>query len=133
LLGLAEVSRLRRKNKEQLEFCRQALKLQPEHTNVQNHLGIACECNRKFEEAEKAYLKAMELDPFNRWAANNLGYLYEKLMKRDGSDEYRDKATQIWKKRLQICSSTAQSVKGATRHLTKLGVPQKTIESWLSS
>lgn len=130
LLGLAEVHRVQRKYKEQLDYCRQAVALQPDHTNVQNHLGIACECNRKFDEAEAAYLRAMEIDPLNRWAANNLGYLYEKLLKREKSDIYRDKAIKIWKKRLQICARTGQSTRGAISHLSKLGIPKQQIDAW---
>jgi len=131
MLGLAEINRVQRKYKQQLEYCLQAVKLQPDHTNVQNHLGIAFECNRKFDEAEAAYLRAMEIDPLNRWAANNLGYFYEKLLKREKSDLYRDKAIKIWKKRLQICGRTGQSTRGAISHLSKLGIPKQQIDAWM--
>ncbi len=131
MLGLADVKRVQRKHKLQLEYCLKAVALQPDHTNVQNHLGIANECNRKYEEAEAAYLRAMEIDPLNRWAANNLGYLYEKLLKREKSDIYRDKAIKIWKKRLQICARTGQSTRGAISHLTKLGIPKQQIDAWM--
>jgi len=131
LLGLAEVNRVQRKYKHQLEYCRRAMELQPDHTNVQNHLGIALECNRKYDQAEAAYLRAMEIDPLNRWAANNLGYLYEKLLKREKSEVYRDKAIKIWKKRLQICARTGQSTRGAISHLVKLGIPKQQIDAWM--
>jgi tetratricopeptide (TPR) repeat protein len=131
MLGLAEINRVQRKYKNQLEYCQRAVALQPDHTNVQNHLGIAYECNRKYDEAEAAYLRAMEIDPLNRWAANNLGYFYEKLLKREKSDIYRDKAIKIWKKRLQICARTGQSTRGAISHLSKLGIPQQQIDAWM--
>lgn len=131
LLGLAEVSRLRRRNRKQLDYCKQAATLEPENTNVWNHLGIAYECNREYGEAETAYKRAMELDPYNRWAANNLGYLYEKLLKREGDDAYRTRAIETWKTRLQICARTGTSTQGAINHLTKLGIPSSKIEAWL--
>ncbi|MEJ2421145.1 MAG: tetratricopeptide repeat protein [Acidobacteriota bacterium] len=82
-LGLSEFYRRTRNPIASLEQARQALLIEPEDANVHNYLGIALETNRKYFEAEKAYKKALELDPDHRWAANNLGYLYEKLMRLD--------------------------------------------------
>lgn len=128
-LGLSEYHRRTKNAMASLEEARQALRLNPDDANVHNYLGIALETNRRYFDAEKAYRRALELDPLHRWAANNLGYLYEKIMRVDTS--YKGAAVEAWKRRLLICRDTNSSVRGAINHLEKLGVPTNTIRKWL--
>jgi tetratricopeptide (TPR) repeat protein len=128
-LGLSEYYRRTRDAAAALEEARQAMRIAPDDANVHNYLGIALETNRRYFDAEKAYRRSLELDPRQRWAANNLGYLYEKIMKVDSG--YKPSAIEAWKKRLLICRDTGASVRGAINHLEKLGVPTATIKKWL--
>lgn len=129
-LGLSEYHRRTKNPVASLEEARSAVRIAPDDANVQNYLGIALETNRRYFDAEKAYLRALELDSKHRWAANNLGYLYEKIMRVDAS--YRSAAIEAWKKRLQICRDTGASLRGAINHLEKLGVSASSIQHWLS-
>ena len=81
-------------------------------------------------EATEAYEKALSLAPMHRKAANNLGFLLEKRMQA-GEVELRNRAMEAWKRRLLICRDEGQSLKKATEHLTKLGIPEETIRQWL--
>lgn len=128
-LGLSEYHRKTRNPVGALEEARAALRLAPEDADVHNTLGIALETNRRYFEAEKAYLRALELDPRHRWAANNLGYLREKIMKVDPA--YKNAAVEAWKQRLIICRDMGSSMRGALNHLKRLGVPPSTLRRWL--
>lgn len=130
-LGLSEFHRRTRNAVAALDEARQAMRLEPEDPNVHNALGIALECNRRYFDAEKAYRRALELDSGHRWAANNLGYLYEKLMRMDES--YQPMAVEAWKRRLMICRDTGSSMRGALNHLKRLGVPAATLKRWLDA
>lgn len=129
-LGLSEYHRRTKNPVASLEEARAAMRLAPADPNVQNYLGIALETNRRYFDAEKAYRRALELDPQHRWAANNLGYLYEKIMRVDPS--YKSAAIEAWKLRLLICRDTGASVRGAINHLKKLGVTAPTLRNWLN-
>jgi tetratricopeptide (TPR) repeat protein len=129
-LGLSEYHRRTKNPVASLEEARAALRLAPEDPNVQNYLGIALETNRRYFDAEKAYQRALDLNPRHRWAANNLGYLYEKIMRVDSG--YKSAAIEAWKLRLVICRDTGASVRGAINHLKKLGVTGATIRNWLN-
>jgi len=129
-LGLSEYHRKTKNPVASLEEARAAMRLAPEDPNVQNYMGIALETNRRYFDAEKAYQRALELDPKHRWAANNLGYLYEKIMRVDSA--YKSAAIEAWKLRLVICRDTGASVRGAINHLKKLGVAGGTIRNWLN-
>jgi len=83
--------------------------------NVYNILGTIYESFNQFEKAEECYKKALEIDPMYRWSANNLGYLYEKMMKKD--PKYKKDAIEAWKKRLLITYKMGSSIKGAVNHL----------------
>ena len=128
-LGLSEYHRRTKNPLSAVEEAREAVRIEPGDPDVHNYLGIALECNRRYFEAEKAYRRALKLDPEHRWAANNLGYLCEKLLRLDSS--YKPAAIEAWKTRLLICKKTNSSVRGALNHLKKLGVPQKVVKGWL--
>ncbi len=128
-LGLSEYHRRTKNPVGALEEARAALRIAPEDPNVHNYLGIALETNRRYFDAETAYRRALELDPLHRWAANNLGYLCEKIMRVDPS--YKGAAVEAWKQRLIICRDMGSSVRGAINHLSRLGVPVATIRKWL--
>jgi len=130
-MGLADIHRKRRKPKKQLQMIKKSAEIEPNDSDVQNRLGIAYECNGLYEEAEAAYLFSLKLDPLNRKAANNLGYLYEKLYGRTDAPEFKEKAIEAWKKRLLICRDTDSSMRGAINHLKKLGVRESLIEKWI--
>ncbi len=128
-LGLSEYHRKTRNSVDALKEAQRALHIAPDDADVHNYLGIALECNRRYFDAEKAYRHALEFDPRHRWAANNLGYLYEKIMRVDPS--VKESAVKAWKTRLLICRDTQVSMRGALRHLAKLGVRPGTIQKWL--
>lgn len=128
-LGLSEYYRRAKDGSKALQEAQKALLIEPRDPNVHNILGIAYECTRDFEKAERSYKKALELEPRHRWAANNLGYLYEKLIKFDA--KYKKLAVDAWKRRLQICSETGVSIRGAVNHLLKLGASSAQIKQWL--
>jgi tetratricopeptide (TPR) repeat protein len=132
-LGLADVARKKGNKGDQLDYCLKAKELAEEDSDVRNYLGIAYECNKDYLKAIEEYEKALELDPYNRSAANNLGFLYEKLMEESKSPELKSKAIAAWRQRLLICRDTAQSTEGAINHLKKLGITEATIERWLAS
>ena len=128
-LGLSEYHRRTRNAVDSLKEAQLALHIVPQDADVHNYLGIALECNRRYFDAEKTYRKALELDPRHRWAANNLGYLYEKIMRVDPT--FKDAAIQAWKTRLLICRDTQVSMRGALSHLEKLGVRRPMLRKWL--
>ncbi len=132
LLGLAEIARVRKNYKLQLKLVKEALDINPESSIVWNYLGVAYQCNRNQKAAEDAYLKSLALDPFNRKAANNLAYLYEKLMAKYSGEErekFRNLAVEAWKVRLLSCRDSNSSIRGAVNHLLKLGVSRKEIDN----
>jgi tetratricopeptide (TPR) repeat protein len=128
-LGLSEYHRRTKNYVGALSEAQQALRIAPDSADVYNYLGIALECNRRYFDAEKSYRRALELDPLNRWAANNLGYLYEKIMR--VAPEYKGSAIEAWKRRLLICRDTGASMRGAVNHLEKLGVRPSTLRKWI--
>jgi len=130
-MGLADVHRKKRKPKKQLEVMIKALEIEKDDSDVQNRVAIAYECNHNPAEAEKAYLRSLEIDPLNRKAANNLGYLYEKEYLKTKDSAVKEKAIEMWKKRLIICRDTNRSMQGAINHLLKLDVRQSLIDKWI--
>ena len=128
-LGLSEYHRRTKNSVDALKEAQRALAIAPHDANVHNYLGIALECNRRYFDAEKAYRHDLDHDPRHRWAANNLGYLYEKVMRVDPT--FKDAAIAAWKTRLLICRDTQMSMRGAVGHLEKLGVRPATIRKWL--
>ncbi|HUX06833.1 MAG TPA: tetratricopeptide repeat protein [Acidobacteriota bacterium] len=131
-LGLSDVYRRQRRFRKQLEAVLCALEIEEEDSSVYNYLGIAFESVKEPLKAEAAYLKSLQLDPLNRKTANNLGFLYEKFLKDSGDDNYRAKATNVWKRRLLICRDSGISNVMAKRHLRSLGVSDGTINRWLA-
>jgi len=130
-LGLSEYHRRKRRPEKAVEHAEAALAIEPKNASVHNYLGIALEVSRRYYQAEAAYKKALRIDPTHRWAANNLGYLYEKLMRLDSS--YHQAAINAWKTRLLICRDTGASTRGAENHLKKLGVAKSTVNKWLKT
>lgn len=128
-LGLSEYHRRTKNSLGALGSAQKALRIAPEDPDVHNYLGIALECNKRYYDAEKAYQCALELDPRHRWAANNLGYLREKIMR--VAPGYKSAAIDAWKTRLLICRDTGASIRGAINHLQKLGVQPGTLRRWL--
>ena len=135
-IRLADCYRISGRHEDQLMIIEKAMELAAEGdllSSIYNHLGIALECLDRWEGAWKAYAKALEIAPFNRKAANNLGYLLEKKWKDTQNEEYQKAAIGAWKQRLLICRDTHLSVDGAMNHLLELGIEKGTIEEWLSS
>lgn len=129
MLGLSEYYRRMKDKNRCLEYALKALQIEKDDPNVYNILGIAYEFNERFEEAENSYKKALEIEPMHRWAANNLGYLYEKMMEKD--KKYKELAIEAWKKRLEICLKTNSSIRGSINHLLKLGVSKEEIKKYI--
>lgn len=135
-LGLSEIARWRKDFAEQLSLCQRAAELSPDDPNVHNQLGTAHDALGQEREARAAYEKALELDPRNRQAANNLGYLLERMLRSARPSEapgLKRAAVAAWKVRLLACRDTGASTRGARAHLEKLGVGASRIDSWLAS
>jgi len=129
-LGLSECYRRAKRLGDQQAMVNQAMALAPEDPDVWNAHGVALEVSGKLVEATEAYEKALERSPLHRKAANNLGFVLEKRMVA-GEPELKDKAIRAWKRRLLICRDEGQSLKMATEHLLKLGIPEELIQDWL--
>ena len=130
-LGLSECYRKTNRPEEQLLMVKEAMTLAPDDPEVWNAFGVALEVSTKFPEATDAYTKALTLDPRHRKAANNLGFLLEKRMEA-GEAALRERAVEAWKRRLSICRDEGQSLRMATEHLTKLGVPDEALREWIT-
>jgi len=129
-LGLAECYRLSKRTGDQMAMVRQAMEIAPDDPDVWNAKGVACEVDGQLIEATDAYAKALELSPYHRKAANNLGFVLEKRMAL-GEHGLHQKAVNAWKHRLLICRDEGQSQKMAMGHLLRLGVKEAEIEKWL--
>ena len=58
------------------------MELDPQYTNAWNGLGNALSKQKRYDEAEAAYRKALELDPQYSFAHTNLGGMYLVVMRR---------------------------------------------------
>ena len=133
-LGLGEVARWRRDWDAQLEHCQLAAELSPDDSNVRNQLGTAYDALGLGEAAEIEYEAALRHDPYNRQAANNLGYLLERRLKEAAATDkapLQERAIAAWRRRLLICRDTRSSMRGARSHLEKLGVAPAKIDEWV--
>ncbi|BBB32300.1 hypothetical protein TTHT_0729 [Thermotomaculum hydrothermale] len=132
-LGLSEVARLEKRFADQLKYVEKAREINPKDSEIWNYVGIAYQCNKNFKAAEDAYLVSLAINPLNRKAANNLAYLYEKLITK-AEDEgekrnYTKLAIESWKVRLLACREAGTSIKGAVNHLRKLGMEKREIDN----
>lgn len=59
-----------------LEHLRQADSLQPDHAPILNDLGYACMMSNRFDVAQQIFLTAIEQDPGDQRALNNLALAY---------------------------------------------------------
>jgi Flp pilus assembly protein TadD len=131
-LGLSECYRLAKRTEDQAAMVRQAMEMAPDDPDVWNARGVACEVEGQLVEATDAYAKALELSPYHRKAANNLGFALEKRMAQ-GEQGLHQRAVNAWKHRLLVCRDEGQSQKMATEHLLGLGVQESDIQQWLDT
>ncbi|HWQ07714.1 MAG TPA: tetratricopeptide repeat protein, partial [Holophaga sp.] len=129
-LGLSECYRHLQRREDQLRMVKEAMALAPEDPDVWNAQGVALEVGDRLVEATAAYEKALAFSPQHRKAANNLGFILERRMT-SGEPELRERAIEAWKRRLLLCRDEGQSLKMATEHLEKLGIPEETVHRWL--
>ncbi len=130
-LGLSECARKAQRPEDQLRMVKEAMALAPDDPDVWNAHGVALEVAHRLPEATQSYYKALQLDPHHRRAANNLGFLLEKRIAQ-GETGLKDQVINAWKRRLLICRDEGQSMRMATEHLSKLGIPDETLEGWIS-
>ncbi len=73
-------------DKEEFKDCyplsKQILNLDSNNVSINNYHGIVCRHLLKLEEAEKAYLKTIEIDKKYKWSWTNLGNLYAEHLER---------------------------------------------------
>jgi tetratricopeptide (TPR) repeat protein len=131
-LGLSECYRLAKRTADQVAMVRQAMEIAPDDPDVWNAHGVACEVEGMLVEATDAYAKALELSPYHRKAANNLGFALEKRMAQ-GETDLHASAVHAWKHRLLICRDEGQSQKMATEHLLALGAKEADVQKWLET
>ncbi|HNX95875.1 MAG TPA: tetratricopeptide repeat protein [Holophaga sp.] len=130
-LGLAEYYRQLQRPNDQMAMVKQAMTLAPEDPDVWNAQGVALEVAGQTSEATASYEKALSIAPAHRKAVNNLGFNLERRMLA-GEAGMKERAVDAWKRRLLLCRDEGQSLKMATEHLTKLGIPEETIERWIN-
>ena len=75
-MGLAEIYRKQGRNKDAINTYQRALLVEPKNHRVWNELGLIFMQVNSFEEAERAFSKAGELDQNFGWAASNLALAY---------------------------------------------------------
>ncbi|MDE3246483.1 MAG: tetratricopeptide repeat protein, partial [Acidobacteriota bacterium] len=126
-LGLSECARKAHRPEDQLRMVKEAMALAPDDPDVWNAHGVALEVAHRLPEATQSYYKALQLDPHHRKAANNLGFLLEKRIAQ-GEAGLKEQVINAWKRRLLICRDEGQSMRMATEHLSKLGIPEETLE-----
>lgn len=131
-LGLSEVYRFLHRLEDQIRMVEEARTLAPDDPDVWNARGVAMEVAGRNAEATEAYEHALSLAPGHRKAANNLGFVLEKRMVA-GEPELRDRAIEAWKLRFLLCRDEGASLKMAAEHLSRLGVPAETLETWMAS
>ena len=66
------------KYKESIDAFSSVLETEPDNADIYNNMGVAYSCLDNFEQAEKFYIKAIELDPELVQAYINLSDLYFK-------------------------------------------------------
>jgi len=69
------------------------IRLEPEYAAAYNHLGNAYLKDKKYDEAMRAYRKALELEPKFAEAHYNLGNIYAQRKEYDAAIEHYNKAT----------------------------------------
>ena len=74
---------------------RAALEIQPNHTGVNNNLGITLQKLGKLEEAEKFFRKAIEINSLYAPSYNNLGSICKKVGKLDEAEINYKKAIDL--------------------------------------
>jgi tetratricopeptide (TPR) repeat protein len=74
---------------------RSILKIQPEHIDVNNNLGVLLRVFGRLEEAEASYKKAIEFKPDNTAAHNNLGTVLRDLGKQAEAEASFKKAIEF--------------------------------------
>jgi len=131
-LGLSECFRLTKRTAEQIAMVKQAMDIAPDDADVWNAQGVGFEVEGHLKEATSAYEKALQLSPYHRKAANNLGFVLEKRIA-GGESDLLQRAIEAWKQRLLICRDECQSLKMATEHLARLGVKDSDIQHWLET
>jgi tetratricopeptide (TPR) repeat protein len=112
-------------------MVKEAMTLAPDDPDVWNAYAVALEVAHRLPEATQAYNKALTLDTHHRKAANNLGFLLEKRMSQ-GEEGLKDQVINAWKRRLLICRDEGQSMRMATEHLSKLGISDETLDTWIA-
>jgi tetratricopeptide (TPR) repeat protein len=130
-LGLSECARKANRPEDELRMVKEAMTLAPDDPDVWNAYAVALEVAHRLPEATQAYNKALTLDTHHRKAANNLGFLLEKRMSQ-GEEGLKDQVINAWKRRLLICRDEGQSMRMATEHLSKLGISDETLDTWIA-
>jgi len=70
---------------------REAIKINPNHAEAHNNLGVLFADLKRFEEAEKEYREAIKINPNLVEAHNNLGVLFADLKRyEEAEEEYRE-------------------------------------------
>ena len=91
LLYMLKADNLLKKNnlEEAISYYTRAGKLSAKRPGLFLNLGLALARSGRFEQAEKAYLKVLELDKGNKNALQNLLILYERLRQPDKAAQIR--------------------------------------------
>jgi Flp pilus assembly protein TadD len=82
---------LRGENAESLLYLREAARVRPDLPGLWVNLGVLYARHGRFEHAEAAYLRALEIDDTERSALANLVLVYDALGKTELAAEYRER------------------------------------------
>jgi tetratricopeptide (TPR) repeat protein len=72
-------------HKEAIESYKQAIRIDPDHVEAHNNLGVAYGELGRYQEAIESYKQAIRIDPDHAEAHNNLGNAYLQLNDRDSA------------------------------------------------
>ena len=92
------------------------LKLQPSNIDATIGLGVAMRGQKKFDEAESMYKKALELDPRNCAVPYNLGVLYQDY-KNDPSNANLKEAQKYYNQYLTCAKTIKRKADDAQRRI----------------
>lgn len=80
----------------QLKFWQNAVAHSPSHPLAHKNLGAMLYFEKKYDEAEKEYLKALKLSPTEAMVNNNLGLIYYMRADNDKAEEYFNKELELY-------------------------------------
>lgn len=125
-LNIAAISLSARSYKQAEDAFQAVLKKQPQHLDATIGMGVALRGQRKPDEAESWYNKALQIDPKSCGVFYNLGLLYQDY--KSGSEADLKKAQEIYNKYLACGRTDTEHVADSKRRIKDIDDTFKAIE-----